>query len=542
MRGERGKDKNKQQEPAATPSSTKQENISMFLLYAEEDRFGISDVNSYPAISWYNIEPPPEPVAEIPPHIAGSQESIELVQSTIPNRIRNETYVLPAGKTAAVIIHVRNVISCAQRVSARISDRVDTPLTLPSYTIPSQAYDEATTDAPLEDVVGTGSVSGTITIHGFGASGFPIYDEDGSIRSYIVGTEYLSTVPAKNNEFVASITGGEYVTMPSYDIYRITWRTKNALDNTPWAEVVDYKGYTYILYGTTDSDNFGNHIWNYGDHRSQDVAMESTSNAAPVFYTVNCYYVDENGSKEISCPSSVSTRAHLLNPDLQVKTLSPISPYRPHPELFPNGSLYYQDHYEDDYVLDLAAGGGDIILAYKRPLYVPENQEYGNDLTFEPLVIDDTPSYDESWYHDNKVLLKCYGLIGLQNDLYDNLRTPAYFKFFEGTADLQLADLNQSYSYVRSEHLASLSPPYKLLQANPYNSPEGYLYFYSTTELPESLSTPLVELQGIPAAKIRDPNNIKFHLPIICWDWGRPELCTNQLKALGFTDQDLLPT
>jgi hypothetical protein len=545
MRGERGKDKKKRPEPAATPSSTKQENIAMFMLYAEEDRFGISSVNSFPATSWYSLEPPPQPVSEIPPHTAGNNETIENVISIAPNKVRNETYVLPAGKTAAVIIHVRNFISCAQRISARIGYRVTTPLFLPSRTIPSQAYSESVTEAPLEDVVGTGSRTGTYTIMGFGVSGYPTYDEDGSVRSYVVSTEYLSTVPAKNNEYVAGVGGGgQYVTLPAYGIYRITWRTKNYFDTTPWAEVVDYKGSTYIYHDTNDSDNYGVHTWHYGDHYSQDVTLENTVNQTPLFYTVNCYYVDENGSKEISCPSSVSTRVRLLNPELQVKTYEPYSPHRPHPQTFPR-TLHYRDHYEEDWVMNLAPSIGGLSYIYtasKDPPDIAENIEPGNDLTYRAVNIYPDLSYDELWDHDSKVLIKCFGLIGLQNDLYDNFRTPAYFKFFEGTADLQTIDLHQSYSYVRSQHLADFNPPYKLLQPNQYNSPEGYLYFYSTNKLPESVSDPLVPLQGAPAAKIKDPNNMKYYLPIICWDWGRPDFCINQLKALGFTNEDLAPT
>lgn len=541
MKGERGNDKPKAPKPAATPSAVKKENISMFLLYEENNRFGISSVNTYPDINWFNIDAPPEPLPELPPHVAGPNEHIDLISSNVLNRVRNETYVLPAGGAKAIVIHARNYISCAQRISAKIKNQTLTPITTTTHTVVDQRYllpdyrfGNRTTYTKIS------SNQGPIPVPGFDDL-YPVTDPDGILNSYVINVKFLYTASS-----MFGYEGKElgYVYTPAHDVYEYYVVDRDPRDEYAWAEVADSEvsaeypnPHQIKLYDTDSPDNYGNHTFKYGDHIKLDTSLESTTSQPPGFYTVNCYYVDDKGSREINCPASISARVRFLNPELQVNVLQSVQQTKQIPS-WPYNFNKYQDSYEIDNVQRRFTAGGSPISVE----YVYRNEQIGNFLTSNVLTIDPGLSYNETWPHDNKILLSCYGLIGLQSDLYDNLRTPAYFKYFEGTANLQTADLNKNYNYVRSHHLASFNPPFKLLQPNPYKSPNGYLYFYSTNKLPESVDTPITELSSKPAAKIKDPNDMKYHLPIICWDWGQPDLCTQQLKALGFTDQDLSPT
>jgi len=121
------------------------------------------------------------------------------------------------------------------------------------------------------------------------------------------------------------------------------------------------------------------------------------------------------------------------------------------------------------------------------------------------------------------------------------LRTPAYFKYFLGSINLSDNATTRNYNSFANTYIPDLSPPHKVLQPNPYKSPQGYLNVYQSKKLPTSVLTPITQLGGKPVAKIKDPHGISTQGPVICWDWGNPKLCNQQLKALGFTDADLAP-
>jgi hypothetical protein len=537
MRGERGKTPLTSASPAARPTKRQLTNLAMFKIYLENSRVGISSIKQFPTVSWYDITPVPEAPDIIPTPTTPEGETFEFVYVGVQNRIQDPLYVLPAGRTAAVIVFVRNFIAFSERVSAFITYEESDFVwgTSYTYTTPQSNYREI--DTVFTDVYATSFNDET----GFSATELVV---KGYTPPNIISQTLISHVDAQYDswphiEFGFYVQEAGHREIPAYDIYHVVYSLQESYQVL---ELVDLGGSTYRIADGAVTP----HSEITATHFTKSVRLQLESDILSLFYEVNCYYVDENGSKEISCPPTINARALLLNPALRLETLH--LPARPN---MVTSLPQYESTFSGDIVYNLAPTSGskqtvpnliNSFLDVGAKAFKTINPVHGENLYVDQHYIDYDPMYESLYPFDNQILLKTYGLVGTQQFSPYTFRTPAFFKYFQASLDLSDAATTQQYISCKTTFLADLNPPNKLIQPNLFKSQEGYLNFYSSNEFPESISSAIPEFGGAPVARIRDPNGMATQGPIICWDWNQPQLCTNQLKALGFTDQDLLPT
>lgn len=120
-----------------------------------------------------------------------------------------------------------------------------------------------------------------------------------------------------------------------------------------------------------------------------------------------------------------------------------------------------------------------------------------------------------------------------------NSFTPAVFTWLKGGMSLSHTDETLTYAYYRRNYFGDAPSLY----IDPSVSDQAAIDFWDLTDQNGiTRQTPIKMDEPMPFAAFSQRSKIEYsEADYICWDWGMPGYCRQQLLSLGFKPEDLVP-